>query len=399
MSTGIFSAVSGILANQTRLNVISNNIANVNTLGFKGSSAHFAAVFANTISGGSAPNGTLGGTNPMQVGNGVLVSGISQNFGQGGTQFTGRGTDLSINGNGFFVVQRLDGNTGNNSTDYYLTRAGNFSLDSAGNLVTASGERIRGTSQINGTGLDTLGLVQIPTGFLIAKDYDSTGKVLGTHFAPAGTDSADIAAVATIDPGTGLPAEQITSYVTLSSFSVGPDGSIAASYSNGDVITVRVNQATVDANPNDPSQWRTEIVHLPYEGGTYASSNLTTTDSGMVGQIGANSVFNGGGGAAFSGDGMEGMQMKIQMASVTNPEGLVYSGNNNYLAGANSGTTDFGSAAIGARGTIGAGSLESSNVDLAGEFTNMIIAQRGLEAASKAVKAQSEVLQTILQMT
>lgn len=399
MSSGLFAATSGIRANQFRLNVISNNIANVNTLGFKSSSANFATVFASTLSGGSAPNGNLGGTNPMQIGNGALVSGITQNFSQGGVQFTGRSTDLSVNGSGFFVVQRLDSNTGNESTDYYLTRAGNFSLDSQGNLVTASGDRLRGSSQISGTSLDTLGLVQIPTGFLITKDYDSAGNVLGTHIAPAGTDDVDIAAVAATDPDTGLPAEQITAYVTLSSFSVGPDGSIAARYSNGDIITVRTNQATVDANPNDPGQWRTEIVHLPYEGGTYASSNVTGNDSGTVGQIGTNSVFNGGGSVAFSGDGMEGMQLKLQMASVTNPEGLVYSGNNNYLTGANSGATDFGSAGAGSRGTLSAGSLESSNVDLATEFTNMIIAQRGLEAASKAVRTQSEVLQTILQMT
>lgn len=399
MSVGLFAAVSGIRANQTRLNVISNNIANVNTLGFKSSSANFAAVFGTVISGGSAPNGTLGGTNPMQVGNGTLVSEINQNFGQGGTQFTGRSTDLSLQGSGFFVVQRLDSNTGNNATDYYLTRAGNFSLDSSGNLVTASGDRIRGTSQVNGNALDTMGLIQIPTGFLITKDYDGGGNLLGTHIAAAGTDDADIEAAASIDPDTGLPAEQITTYVTLTSFSVGPDGSIAASYSNGDVITVRVNQATVDASPNDPSQWRTEIIHRPYEGGTYASSNQTATDSGMVSQIGGNSVFNGGGAPSFSGNGMEGMQMKLQTATVTNPEGLIYSGNNNYMTGANAGATSFGAAGVGSRGSIASGALESSNVDLAGEFTNMIVAQRGLEAASKAVRTQSEILQTILQMT
>src|SRR4051812_16912270 len=125
MSTGMFAAVSGIRANQNRLNVISNNIANVNTLGFKSSNANFATVFSTTISGGSAPNGTLGGVNPIQLGNGALLSDIASNFSQGGTQYTGRNTDMMISGNGFFAVERIDPNSGSNSNDYSLTRAGN----------------------------------------------------------------------------------------------------------------------------------------------------------------------------------------------------------------------------------------------------------------------------------
>lgn len=396
MSQGMFTAVSGIRANQTRLNVISNNIANVNTLGFKSSSANFATVFASTISGGTPPSGILGGTNPRQVGNGTLVSEIASNFSQGGTQFTGRNTDLSLNGEGFFAVERIDTNNGNNSTDFFLTRAGNFTLDSTGNLVTSSGNRVRGTSQATGTGPDTLGRIQIPTRFLITKDYDATGAVIGTHISPVGTSTA---AAGPIDSAqTAGTDHQVTSDVTLQSFSVGTDGSIAAKYSNGDIITVRLNQSTVAANPNDASLWRSEIVHLPYEGGTYGANDLQALDKGMVDQIGANSVFNGGIGSSFTGDAMEGMQLKIQTATVTNPAGLLYDGNNNFLTAANSGQTSFGSAGSGSRGSINSGALESSNVDLAGEFTNMIISQRGLEAASKVVRTQSEVMQTIIQI-
>jgi flagellar hook protein FlgE len=154
----------------------------------------------------------------------------------------------------------------------------------------------------------------------------------------------------------------------------------------------------VDANPNAPSQWRTEIVHIPYEGGTYASGNVTADDKGGVDQIGAAAVFDGGIGLGVGDNGMEGMQLHIQMASVPNPEGLVYDSNNNYVLGANAGPVEFGSAGIGSRGSLNAGALESSNVDLSGEFTNMIIAQRGLEAASKVIRTQSEIMQTIIQM-
>lgn len=84
----------------------------------------------------------LGGTNPKQVGNGVMVSQIASNFSQGGTQFTGRSTDFILMEASFFTVERNNVNTGNASTGYFLTRAGNFSLDSSGNLVTTTGDRV-----------------------------------------------------------------------------------------------------------------------------------------------------------------------------------------------------------------------------------------------------------------
>ena len=395
MSSGIFAAVSGIRANQTRLNVISNNVANVNTLGFKSNLANFATVFSSTISGGTPPNGSLGGTNPRQVGNGALVSEIASNFSQGGTQYTGRGTDMMINGNGFFAVERIDANSGNNATDYYLTRAGNFSLDSHGNLVTSSGNRVRGTSQLSGSSTATLGRVQVPEQFLITKDLDINGNILQIHYSPIGTDTSAVGPIAAaMNPGAN---SQSTVPVELQSFSIGSDGAIAAKYSNGDIITVRTDQSTVAANPSDPTQWTREIVH---QSGSdkFAAFNLEPGDTGFVDEVGATAVFDGGVGLAVGAGGLQGMQLQIQTASVTNPEGLQYDGSNNFLVGANSGVTEFGTASTGSRGSINAGALESSNVDMAGEFTNMIITQRGLEAASKVVRAQSEVMQTIIQI-
>ncbi|MEM0951565.1 MAG: flagellar hook-basal body complex protein [Cyanobacteria bacterium P01_H01_bin.74] len=396
MTQGMFSAVSGIRSNQTRLNVISNNVANVNTLGYKSSSANFATVFSSTISGGSPPNGTLGGINPLQIGSGSLVSEIASNFSQGGSQFTGKNTDLMVNGDGFFALERIDTNNGTNPTDFFLTRAGNFTLDSNGNLVSSSGNRVRGTSQILGNSNTTLGRVKIPTEFLITKDLDANSNVLESHFSPIGTSTAAGGPIAlAINPGA---ASQFTTPVQLQSFSIGVDGSVAARYSNGDIISVRTNQATVTANINNPELWRREIIHQPFEGGTYSASNLEASDSGTVDQLGASAVFDGGVGLGVAGPGMEGMQLQLQTASVINPSGLLYDGSNNFLIGANSGTPDFGVASSGSRGGINAGALESSNVDLAGEFTNMIISQRGLEASSRVVRTQSEVLQTIIQL-
>jgi len=377
------------------MNVIANNVANVNTIGFKSSSANFATVFANTISGGTTPNGLTGGTNPRQVGNGAVVAEIASNFGQGGTQFTGRNTDLMIQGEGFFAVERVDTNSGNNSTDFYLTRAGNFTLDSQGNLVTSSGNRVRGSSQLSGSSTATLGRVQIPLQFVIAKDVDANNTVLETHFGQVGTAGAAFAAVQNAGA-----ASQIITTVDLRSFSIGSDGSITATYSNGDRISVRTQPSTV--SPTDPTTARRELLHMTYEGPVMATSFSGGAAADLIGVNGdvnqVNNVFTGGTSTALAG-AMEGMQLQLQMATVTNPAGLLYDGNNNFLAAANSGPTNFGLAGSGARGSLLAGSLESSNVDISGEFTNMIITQRGIEAASRVIRSQSEILQTIIQNT
>ncbi len=231
MSQGLYASASGIRANQTRINVISNNIANVNTTGFKSSDVTFANVFARTVTGGTAPNGILGGTNPEQIGNGVLVQDIPADFSQGGTQFTGRSTDMMVNGNGFFAVERIDSNAGATAglnSAFYLTRAGNFSLDSQGNLVTASGNRVRGTSQLSGSLPSTLSTVQIPQQIVITKDLDAADNIVGTHFASVGVTAAAIAAQATA--GT---VNQTTVTANLTGFTVGTSGSITATYSNG----------------------------------------------------------------------------------------------------------------------------------------------------------------------
>ncbi len=391
MTQGMFTAVSGIRANQTRLNVISNNVANVNTLGFKSSMANFATVFATTFSGGQGPNGILGGVNPMQQGNGALVSEIASNWSQGGAQFTGRNTDLLINGDGFFAVERVDTNTGNNSTDFYLTRAGNFSLDSNGNLVTSSGNRVRGTSQLSDSSVTTLGRINIPLEFNICKDIAPDGfTVLETHFGTTASVAADFAAV----QNAGAASQRIDT-VQLRSFSIGPTGAITAVYSNGDRITVRTDASTVST---DPTTARTEIIHQTYEQQTFAANNVTALDDGQCTQLaGGLAVFTGGTPTPLA-NAMEGMQLQLQSATVTNNAGLLYDGNNNFLISANSGQTNFGIAGAGARGSITAGALESSNVDIAGEFTNMIISQRGLEASSRVIRTQSEVMQTIIQI-
>ena len=129
MMMSMYSAVSGLKSQQTKLNVIGNNVANINTLGYKGQSVGFADLLSQTVSSASAARGNQGGTNAKQIGLGTQVASITTNMGVGSAQYTGNDTDAALSGAGFFIVQ--GGGTGK----YQFTRAGNFGVDVDGNLV------------------------------------------------------------------------------------------------------------------------------------------------------------------------------------------------------------------------------------------------------------------------
>jgi len=135
----MFSGVSGLRAHQLKMDVIGNNIANVNTVGFKGQRATFQEVFSQTIKGAGSPQLGRGGTNPQQIGLGISLSSIDTFHVRGAVQRTDNNTDLAINGDGFFILS--------NSNDFLsrsFTRAGNFTLDEVGNLVASNGYRVLG---------------------------------------------------------------------------------------------------------------------------------------------------------------------------------------------------------------------------------------------------------------
>ena len=139
MSQALYTSKTGLDAGQTQIDVIANNVANINTTAFKSANVTFSTLFSNTLSSGSAATRNGGGTNPRQIGLGTQVASISRDFTSGSFLQTGYNSDLMISGNGYFVVQ--DG-----SGTQYLTRDGHFTLDSAGNLVTAAGYKVVGTT-------------------------------------------------------------------------------------------------------------------------------------------------------------------------------------------------------------------------------------------------------------
>src|SRR5215212_5558644 len=174
MLRSMFSAISGLRAHQTKMDVTGNNIANVNTVGYKSSTTVFQDTLSQVIKAGGQPAADRGGTNPAQVGLGVTGAGLTTNSTQGATQSTGRSTDFMIEGGGFFVTRAR--------TENIYTRAGSFDFDGSGKLVTPDGKILQGwmadaAGVINPNG--PIGDLSVPYGQLVNPKASTTGSVVG----------------------------------------------------------------------------------------------------------------------------------------------------------------------------------------------------------------------------
>jgi flagellar hook protein FlgE len=272
------------------LDVTGNNIANANTIGFKSSSTVFQDTLSQMLTSGSGAGAGLGGTNPIQVGLGVQVAATNTNFNQGSNQTTGRPTDMMINGDGMFVIQR------GNETTY--TRAGAFSWDENGTLVSPGGGRVQGyKTNPDGTLATPLTLADI-------KLPDSYNRPADNTVTPAVT-------AGTFD---------------LASYEIGRDGKVTCTFEDGAKQTIA----------------------------------------------------------------------QVALADFNNPMGLARAGETSFTTTANSGAAELGVSGEGNRGTLSPGSVEMSNVDLAAEFTNLILAQRGFQASSRVITTSDQVLEDLV---
>lgn len=366
MTRALFTAASGISVHNAWMNVISNNIANANTIAFKGGDMQFKTVFSDTISSGTAPGTNTGGTNPQQIGSGAQIGEIRRNHNQGGSIFTGLNTDLSIQGNGYFTIERIFNN--GSPPGFFLTRAGNFTRDADGYLSSSTGNRVLGTRTVDGNDLTTVDPILIRDRIQIFKEIDpATSNVVQSWIGTEGSTTITAANM-------GNPANTFTTQtVSLQNFSIGTDGAIVLTFDTGDRLSVRTD-------PNNTNLREMSLSSV--EGQLFAPSNTGVDGLLTV----ADSVYDP-------------EQLQIRSVTVTNPQGLLELGGNNWILGPNAGETAFGIGNIGSRGPIQSGSLESSNIDLATEFTKLILAQRGVEANSAMVRSSSEVLQTIINIS
>jgi flagellar hook protein FlgE len=391
------------------MDVVGNNIANVNTQGYKRNTAIFQDVLSQVISGAATPTETVAGRNPTQVGLGVMMSGTAQQFGQGFLQITNRSLDVAIQGDGFFVLDK--------GGEQLYTRAGALFVDADARLVTSGG------GLIHGWGADAQGNID-PT------------AASGVVRLPVGDQNPPIV-TSEVKLGGNLPA-------------TGPIGEIVNSSvevynSSGDAITVNlmfektaVDQWTATGTYGDaatpitltdnvmsfvdgelvaPADQGIDIaagqipgvqdVTLVIGGGTdrritqYSDSTSLTVMTQNGAPAGVLQSIRVGTDGVIVGTYSNGLTNPIAMlaiANFSNPEGLERVTGSNWRATSNSGLAQLGTTSTGGRGSVAPGTLEMSNVDLASEFTELIRSQRGFQANSRVITSSDELLQEIVNL-
>jgi flagellar hook protein FlgE len=416
MLRSLFSAISGLQAHQTKMDVVGNNIANVNTVGYKSQTTVFEDTLSQILRNGSAPTGTTAGTNPAQVGLGVKVGDITTNFSQGSTQSTGRSTDFMISGDGFFITQQGNENL--------YTRAGSFDVDSTGRLVTPDGAILQGW-EASGGAVNTngpVGPLTIPFGSTIAPQATTSSTIQGnldstatsgtavqtniTMYDAAGTPHS-ISYTLTKDATTGDWDMQV---FNASGGSVSFTDASGAPASGAQTLHFDASGALTSPSPAtlyfDPgvTGWAAPVsVDLSkltqYGGSTTAQAQKPVTGSGAaMGSLQSFALGNDGTITGVYSNGERRSIGQLALATFANPGGLTKAGNSSYRVGDNSGDPQVGLAGTGGRGTLTAGALEMSNVDLSQEFTGLIIAQRGFQANSKVITTSDQILNELVNM-
>ena len=430
MLRSMFSGVSGLRSHQTMMDVIGNDIANVNTVGFKSSSVIFQDLLSQTIRGAGVPDGNLngaGGTNPAQVGLGVTIAGISNNFTQGASQLTGRATDLSIQGDGFFVVRQ--------GGQQLYTRAGSLNFDAMGRLVTADGSVLQGWAADASGAINANAAVSdlsMPLGQSTAPEVTGNVRLGGNLPADAAVGTQIVTSLTVYDvQGTPIDAKFTFAKTATDSWTVTatmPDTATQAPVTVGTANLVWDATATPPAFNPAPTLTLTPTVPPAVPPAVQQSTgawggNTITVDFGATGDATALRQFSGQSSvAALSQDGsalgtlqsfsigQDGIVTgvfsngrtraigQIALAAFSNASGLEKTGSSLYRASVNSGLPQIGQAGGGGRGTLSGSTLEMSNVDLAQEFTNLIIAQRGFQANSRVITASDELLQDLVNL-
>ncbi|MDD2708741.1 MAG: flagellar hook-basal body complex protein [Verrucomicrobiae bacterium] len=376
MPRSLFTAVAGLQTHQQRMDVLSDNISNANTIGFKASRMTFIESFNQSLRQPS-DNQPVG----ITIGLGNQISCVAQQFTQGSFQRTGVDTDIALSGDGFMVVQDTSG-------AYYFTRDGSFSINADGYLITSLGYNVMGVSATwnNGASADVeaadpgtsapgaVGKLRIsntfyanPTYNISTGTYDSTGNTVTiTTTASHGYAVGDTVVIADCAPAAYNGTFTITA-VTDTTFTYTPASAPATNMTTAGTAT-------------DTSIIRTN-----------------TTSSYSIGTDGKITLFGSQGDSLVAG--------YMTLANFANPQGLVRAGNSLYsfnsAAGSQSGGTEFSptddvrKAGTNGYGTTQSGALELSTVDLADQFTDMIVTQRGFDACAKVITTADEMLQTL----
>ncbi|MDD7960753.1 flagellar hook protein FlgE [Microbacterium thalli] len=380
MLRSLYAGISGLRSHQTMLDVTGNNIANVNTVGFKAGSVQFQDTLSQIVQNSRAPQAAAGGTNPAQVGLGTQIAAVRTTFTQGSQQATGVPTDLMIAGEGFFVVR--------NGPETLYTRNGSFGFDAAGRLTTKDGALVQGWTAVDGvvpTG-GPVGGIALPVGATSPGRATANANVSGNLPSDAATGERLVRDVTVYDAQGAARQLALTFTRTAAGWDV-TDGTATTSlaFTDGRLTgPANIVAGGVDVDLSGVTGYADlRTVKLGEQDGRAPGSLVSYTlsaDGSLVG--------------AFS-NGATSVLAQVALASFENPEGLEKAGSSQYRAGANSGAPAVGIAGTDERGGLVSGALEMSNVDLSQEFTNLIVAQRGFQANARIITTSDEVLQEL----
>lgn len=425
MMRSLFAGVSGLQTHQVRMDVIGHNIANVNTVGFKGSRATFKEALSQTMREASAGQGNRGGVSADQVGLGVTLGSIDVNHAEGGTESTSNALDLAIQGTGFFILS--DG--GRN----YYTRAGMFDVDGSGNFVSkVNGMKLQGYDvdpfgKVIDTGGHTQSLSISSDRRTISPQPTNTveygGNLSAFTDATVITDpdeDSQIRRVAMVYDSLGGSHRLVTTFtktdanewvwsVTLEDdvnqveLGIGSAADRIISFkTDGTVDTGGIGQVTIPSSMLDPA----EAADLEFAVDFHSIRQFSESNSVIVrsqdgfpsGTLDSLFIDPTGTIVGSYSNGLTRNLAQVAVARFENPPGLLKSSDTMFSESVNSGSAINGMAAGEGYGTIMSNALEMSNVDLGQEFTNMIITQRGFQANSRIITSSDEMLQELVNL-
>ncbi len=409
----IFSTpLSGLNASSSALATISNNLANINTDGYKSQSTVFSDVFYQNL-------GTSGNNNPIQTGFGVKVEGTSINLTNGNVSSTGVNSNMALDGSGYFVTTDASGGLS-------YTRSGDFTTNTSGQLVTPGGDLVMGFPATGGvvntnaslqainvgggastasatsnfsmtTNLDAsaaVGDTYSPTPLAV---YDSLGgsHLLSINYTKTGADtwSYNVSVPSSdIQNGTGTSTSLGSGTLTF-------DSSGALSTPTGNLQLTSVGPFTDGAASMGPTwELSTSSSSLITQTASTSTSSAQTQNGYAAGTLSGYSVLADGTVQGTFSNGETHAVGRVAVANFANPEGLQLQGNNQYQVTASSGQAVVGTAGTGGRGTIIGSSVEQSNVDVATQLSDLIVAQRSYEANAKAITTLDQIEQDTISM-
>ena len=410
----LLSAVSGLSSMQQMLNVVGSNLSNSDTTGFKSTAVNFQQMYSQQLRGASAPSGQVGSLNPLELGTGVSIASMNQNFSEGSLNVTGNPGDLALNGNGFFVVQ-------DNMGAQAYTRAGSFNLDKNSFLVNPQGLQVQGWQAQNGK-IDTtqaVGALKIPVGRLNLAQTTNAMSMGGNLAPSSGPYSAGPPATGgqysteaqVYDSLGNSQAVTITFTNATPTASTGGQWNWSAKLANGtsagsgQLVFNSIGQyvpASSTASPTiafTPTDGSAPVsIAMDFTGVTQLATNgtysvVSSSQNGLPPgvlqsyNVGADGIITG----TFS-NGLTDTLGRLAVANFTNQEGLSQGVGGLYYQTVASDSPQIGSPSENGASTITSGALESSNVNISTEFTDMIVAQRNFEANAKMITTMDQVL-------